>query len=65
MAINWFRYASPATFYPLAGKLAPWFAWASAVLAATGLYVGLVVAPRIFSRVTPTGSSSSTCPRRG
>ena len=25
--INWFRFASPQTFYPLAGKLIPWF-WA-------------------------------------
>jgi len=50
MAINWFRYASPATFYPLAGNLAPWFAWAAAALAAIGLYVGLVVAPTDFQQ---------------
>jgi len=50
MGINWFRYASPATFYPLAGKLAPWFAAAAATLAAVGLYVGLVVAPTDFQQ---------------
>src|SRR5699024_8472388 len=43
--INWFKYASPVSFYPLAGRLLPWFALAAAVLAASGLYVGLVVAP--------------------
>ena len=50
MGINWFRYASPATFYPLAGKLAPWFAAAAATLAAVGLSVGLVVAPTDFQQ---------------
>jgi heme exporter protein C len=44
-SINWFRFASPASFFPLAGKLAPWFAIAAAVLAAIGLWLGLVVAP--------------------
>ncbi|MEP7062919.1 MAG: heme ABC transporter permease CcmC [Betaproteobacteria bacterium] len=45
MSINWFKYASPASFLPLAGRLAPWFLGAGAVLAAIGLYLGLVVAP--------------------
>ena len=44
-SINWFRYASPQTFYPLAGAMIPWFAWAAAVLCAAGLYVGFFVAP--------------------
>jgi heme exporter protein C len=43
--MNWFWYASPQTFYPLAGRLAPWFAVAAALLAAAGLYVGFFVAP--------------------
>jgi heme exporter protein C len=43
--MNLFKYSSPATFYPLAGKMIPWFAVAAAVLAAIGLYVGLLVAP--------------------
>ena len=43
--VNWFRFASPASFFPLAGKLAPWFALAAAVLTVIGLWIGLVVAP--------------------
>lgn len=42
---SWFKYASPASFYPLAGKLLPWFATAAAVLTVIGLYIGLFVAP--------------------
>ena len=43
--MNWFWYASPQTFYPLAGRMAPWFAVAAALLAVAGLYVGFFVAP--------------------
>ena len=43
--MNWFYFASPATFYRLAGRLAPWFFAAAALFAAAGLYVGFVVAP--------------------
>jgi len=43
--VNWFRFSSPASFFPLAGKLAPWFAVAAAVLTVVGLWIGLVVAP--------------------
>jgi heme exporter protein C len=43
--MNWFWYASPQTFYPLAGRLAPWFAVAAALLAVAGLYTGFFVAP--------------------
>ena len=50
MSINWFRYASPATFYPLAGKLVPLFAGGAVILAAIGLYIGLVVAPTDFQQ---------------
>ncbi len=45
MAINWFKYASPTTFYGLAGKMIPWFAIAAAILFAIGLYMGFFVAP--------------------
>ncbi len=45
MSINWFKYSAPTTFYGLAGKLVPWFAIASAVLFAIGLYFGFFVAP--------------------
>jgi heme exporter protein C len=44
-SINWYRFASPASFFPLAGRLVPWFAVAAAILAAIGLWIGLVVAP--------------------
>ena len=45
MAINWFKYSAPSTFYGLAGKLTPWFAWPAALLFAAGLYIGFFVAP--------------------
>ena len=50
MTLNWFRFASPAAFYPLAGTLIPWFAWGAALLAIVGAYVGLVVAPTDFQQ---------------
>jgi len=50
MAFNWFRYASPATFYSVAGRLAPWFAWSAAALAAIGVYLGLFIAPTDFQQ---------------
>jgi heme exporter protein C len=43
--LNAFRFSSPQTFYPLAGKILPYFAWASVVLALIGLYIGFFVAP--------------------
>ena len=43
--INWFRYSSPAAFFPLAGRLAPWFGGAAFALLVVGLYVGFFVAP--------------------
>jgi len=49
-SLNWFRYSSPATFYPVAGRLIPWFAVASAVLAAIGVYIGLGIAPTDFQQ---------------
>ena len=43
--INWFKYAAPQTFFPLAGRMIPWFGIAALVLCAVGLYLGLWVAP--------------------
>jgi heme exporter protein C len=40
-----FRYAAPHRFYPLAGRLVPWFSGAAVLLAALGLTIGLLVAP--------------------
>ena len=45
MAINWFKYSAPSTFYGLAGKLVPWFALLAFVLFCVGMYIGFFVAP--------------------
>jgi heme exporter protein C len=44
------KYASPQSFYPAAGKLGPWFLGLAAVLAAIGLYIGFFVAPTDFQQ---------------
>ena len=44
-AIRWFWFASPHTFFPVAGTIARWCAVAAAVFAVAGLYVGFFVAP--------------------
>ncbi len=50
MSINWYKYSAPATFYGLAGRLAPWFGGVAAILAAVGLYLGFFVAPTDFQQ---------------
>ena len=45
MSINWFKYSSPQTFFPLAGKLAAVFGALALVACAAGLYLGFFVAP--------------------
>ncbi len=47
---NLYRFASPATFYPLAGKLIPWFAAAGVLFGLVGLYIGMLVAPTDFQQ---------------
>ncbi|MBK1681673.1 heme ABC transporter permease [Rhodocyclus tenuis] len=43
--LNWFKFASPQSFFPLAGKMIPGF-WALAVIfGVAGLYLGFFVAP--------------------
>ena len=42
---RWFWFASPQTFFPLAGRLARACAFGAAILTIAGLYVGLIVAP--------------------
>ena len=44
-AVKWFWFASPQTFFPLAGTIARWCAPAAAALCAAGLYIGFFVAP--------------------
>ena len=48
--IHWFRYAAPANFHPLAGRMIPWFAAAAAVCAAAGMYIGFFVAPTDYQQ---------------
>jgi len=43
--INWYRFAGPQAFYPLAGKMIPWFWILAAIFGIAGLYVGFLVAP--------------------
>jgi heme exporter protein C len=49
VSINWYRFASPATFYPLAGKMMFWFAWSAIILSGLGLYWGFFKTPPILS----------------
>jgi len=48
--LNLYYYASPSTFYPLAGKLIPWFAALAFILTIAGLYIGFFVAPTDFQQ---------------
>jgi heme exporter protein C len=45
MKLNWFKYSSPATFYPLAGRLLPWFWGVAGILILAGLYWGFFETP--------------------
>jgi heme exporter protein C len=47
--INWFKYAAPSNFYPLAGKMIPWFAWPALILILGGLYWGFFKTPDLLS----------------
>jgi heme exporter protein C len=40
-----FHFASPQTFYPLAGRMQPWFTWLAVALGAVGLWIAFFVAP--------------------
>ncbi len=48
--MNIYKYASPTAFYPLAGKMIPWFAIPAALLFVAGLYVGFFIAPTDFQQ---------------
>ncbi|HNP26875.1 MAG TPA: heme ABC transporter permease CcmC [Nitrosomonas sp.] len=50
MAINWYKYASPASFYSLAGKMIPFFTIIAFGLLVAGLYIGFFVAPTDFQQ---------------
>lgn len=49
MSIRWFHYASPATFYPLAGKLIPIFAVLTVVSLLFSFYWGFFETPDVLS----------------
>ena len=49
-SINWFKFSSPATFYPLAGRLVPWFTGLAVILIAIGLYMSFGVAPTDYKQ---------------
>jgi len=48
--INWFKFSSPATFYPLAGRIFPWATVITVVLLAVGLYLSFFVAPSDYKQ---------------
>lgn len=48
--VNWFHFASPATFYPLAGRLVPVFAVLAVILIGVGLYLSFFVAPTDYKQ---------------
>ena len=45
MASDIFRFAAPQAFFPVAGKVIPWFSILAGLLALAGLYVAFFVAP--------------------
>jgi heme exporter protein C len=48
--VRWYKYASPAAFYPLAVKIVPWVGAAATALLVFGLYIGLIEAPTDFQQ---------------
>lgn len=49
MRINWYKFASPASFYPLTAKITPWFAWAAVIAIGLALYWGFFKTPDVLS----------------
>lgn len=50
MSMNWFKYSSPQAFYPLAGKMIPWFSWLAVLFAIAGLIISFAIAPTDFQQ---------------
>src|SRR5690242_11303704 len=48
--IRWYKYAAPVNFYPLAGKMIPFFITLTIALFAIGLYMSFFVAPVDFQQ---------------
>ncbi|HHL18205.1 MAG TPA: heme ABC transporter permease [Thiothrix sp.] len=49
MKINWFKYSAPSNFYPVIGKLIPFFMFFAIVLSIGGLYWGFFQTPDVLS----------------
>lgn len=50
LSVHWFKFSSPTSFYPLAGRMVPWFFSAALLLGIAGLYVAFFVAPTDFQQ---------------
>jgi heme exporter protein C len=48
--VKWFKFASPQSFYPLAGQMIPWFWALTAVFGISGLWISFFVAPTDFQQ---------------
>ncbi|MET0103587.1 MAG: heme ABC transporter permease [Sedimenticola sp.] len=48
--LNWFKFSSPATFYPLAGRIGVWATVIAVVLIVVGLYMSFFVAPTDYKQ---------------
>lgn len=48
--IGWYKFAAPAAFYPLAGRMIPWCWGLAALSGLAGLWLGLFVAPIDFQQ---------------
>ncbi len=48
--LNWFKFSSPATFYPIAGRLSAIFWLFTLILLAYGLYLSFFVAPTDYKQ---------------
>ncbi len=49
-SIAWYYFATPKNFYPLAGKMIPWFWGLAIVLMVVGLYMSFFVAPTDYKQ---------------
>ena len=48
--MNLYQLSSPSTFYPVAGRVAPWFAGAAAILGVVGIWIAFAIAPTDFQQ---------------
>ena len=48
--MNLYQLSSPSTFYPVAGRVAPWFAGAAAILGLAGIWIAFAIAPTDFQQ---------------